>query len=247
MHRRQPAAAAHLRVGHDVHVDVAGVTNRPQADAGPREQRGQPSAAARAEHELGGVLSPGEGQQRLRYVVGDDLVEAAAERLGEPPLGRPARRVGAGEAVRSGHVQREQVAARRSCGDPRGTPDQRLAFGPAGQGDHDPLPGLPGVVDAVCFAVPLQSLVDLVGEPEQRELAQRREVAGPEVVAERGVDLLGRVDVAVRHPAAQRLGRHVDELDLVGGTDHGVGDRLPLRHPGDLRRPRRSATRGAGC
>ena len=50
----------------------------------------------------------------------------------------------------------------------------------------------------------------------QRELAQRAEVAAPEVVGERGVDLLGRVDVAVRHAPAQRLGRHVDELDLLG-------------------------------
>ena len=74
-----------------------------------------------------------------------------------------------------------------------------------------------------CCAVALQRLVDLVGGPEQGELAQRGEVADPEVVAQRGVDLLGGVDVAVRHPAPQRLGRHVDELDLVGRADHRVG------------------------
>ena len=38
-------------------------------------------------------------------------------------------------------------------------------------------------VDAVLLAVALQSLVDRVGEPEQGELAQRRQVAGAEVVA----------------------------------------------------------------
>ena len=79
----------------------------------------------------------------------------------------------------------------------------------------------------------LEPLVDAVGEPEQRELAQRREVAGAEVVAERGVDAIRLVDVAVRHAAPQRLRRHVDELDLVGAAHDVVGDRLALLHAGD--------------
>ena len=128
----------------------------------------------------------------------------------------------------------QQVAARGPGGDPGGPPDQRLALGPAGQRDHHPLPGLPGALDLVLDAVPLQALVHLVGQPEQRELAQRGEVPGAEVVGQRRVDLLRRVDVPVRHPAAQRLRRHVDHLDLVGGADDGVGHGLPLRHPGDL-------------
>ena len=79
----------------------------------------------------------------------------------------------------------------------------------------------------------LQPLVDPVGEPEQGELPQRREVADPEVVRQGGVDLLGLVDVAVGHPAAQRLRRHVDQLDLLGAAHHLVGHRLALHHPGD--------------
>ena len=74
----------------------------------------------------------------------------------------------------------------------------------------------------------LEALLDPVGDPQQGQLAQGGEVAGPEVVAERGVDLLGRVDVAVGHAAAQRLGAHVDQLDLVGAPHHGVGHRLAL-------------------
>ena len=49
-----------------------------------------------------------------------------------------------------------------------------------------------------------------------------------------GVDPLGRVDVAVRHPAADRLWRHVDQLDLVRAPHDGVRDRLLLLDPGDL-------------
>ena len=86
----------------------------------------------------------------------------------------------------------------------------------------------------MALAVVEQRVVDAVGDPEERQLAQRAEVAGAEVVAERRVDSLGRIDVAVRHPAADRLGGHVDELDLVGPPDDGVGDRLLLLDAGDL-------------
>ncbi len=104
----------------------------------------------------------------------------------------------------------------------------------AGQRDHDPLAGLPGALDAVLGPVPLQALVHLVGQPEQGQLPQGGEVAGAEVVGQRGVDLLRRVDVPVRHPAAQRLRGDVDQFDLVGGPDHGVRHGLPLRHASDL-------------
>ncbi len=90
-----------------------------------------------------------------------------------------------------------------------------------------------GCVDLVRAPVVVERVVDPVGQPEQRQLAQRGEVADPEVRRERGVDLLGLVDVAVRHPPAQRVGRHVDQLDLVGGADHLVRHGLALPDPGD--------------
>ena len=128
----------------------------------------------------------------------------------------------------------EQVAAGGPGRDPGPAADEGLALLASGQRDHDPLAGLPGALDAVLGPVPLQALVHLVGQPEQGQLPQRGEVAGAEVVGQRGVDLLGRVDVPVRHPAAQRLRGDVDQLDLVGGADHGVRHGFPLRHPGDL-------------
>ena len=128
----------------------------------------------------------------------------------------------------------QQVTARRPGRDPRGAPDQRVALRAAGERDDDPLPGLPGALDAVRGPVGLQALVHLVREPQQGQLAQRGQVPGAEVVGQRRVDLLRGVDVPVRHPPPQRLRRHVDQLDLVGGADHGVGDGFPLRHAGDL-------------
>ena len=85
----------------------------------------------------------------------------------------------------------------------------------------------------MALAVVVELLVDAVGHPQQGEFAQRGEVALPEVVAQGGVDALGRVDVAVGQTAAQGLGGHVHELDLVRRPHHPVRHRLLLRHPGD--------------
>ncbi len=41
------------------------------------------------------------------------------------------------------------------------------------------------------------------------------------------------VDVAVAHPLAERVGAHIDELDLVDGRQRLVRDPLPDRRPGD--------------
>ena len=85
-----------------------------------------------------------------------------------------------------------------------------------------------GSVDPVPPAVLREPLVDAVGEPGERELAQRREVARPEVVGERGVDPLRRVDVAAGEAVPKRDRRQVDQLQLVGPADDLVGDRLAL-------------------
>ena len=84
-----------------------------------------------------------------------------------------------------------------------------------------------------------ERFLDPIGDPQQGEFAQGAEVAGPEVVGERGVDALGGVDVAVRHPPPDRLRRHVDQLELVGAADDVVGHRLALHGAGDPRDRRR--------
>ena len=116
-------------------------------------------------------------------------------------------------------------------GHARGPPDQALPVRGAADADDHPLAGLPGVGDAMVGQVGLERLLDPVGDPQQGQLPQGAEVPRPEVVGEGGIDSLGRVDVAVGHAPAQRLGRHVDQLDLVGGADDGVGHGLALATP----------------
>src|SRR5581483_10774217 len=113
-------------------------------------------------------------------------------------------------------------------------PDQGLTAGGAADGNHDPLPGLPRPVEAVAGPVALEALLHPVGDPQEGQLPEGGQVSDPEVVGQGDVEALGVVDVAVGQPAPQGLGRHVDQLDLVGGPDEGVGDGLRRGNTGDL-------------
>ena len=149
------------------------------------------------------------------------------------PQLRDRRRRGADQPVAAQHVHGEQIGRPGALGDPRRAAQHRLALLVAGQRDDHPLAGLPDLLHVLLGAVALHGDVDLVGHPQQRQLPQRGEVARLEVVRERGVDLLGGVDVAVREPAPQRLGGDVDQLQLLRAADDLVGHGLPLPHTGD--------------
>ena len=213
-----------------MHVDRSGQAHD-TVDHGPAEQLLPARACRRSEHDLGGVLRSGEVDQRRGDVVAGHLAVLAAELLEQPALlgdglcrllVAPGRESGVGD-----DVDADQLAL-RPLGDACRAADEVIRPGRPGQGDHDAFARLPRAGDAVALAIVLEGVVDAVGDPEQGQLAQRRQVARPEVVGEGGVDLLRAVDVAVGQAAAQRLGRHVDELDLVGDAHGVVRDRLPL-------------------
>ena len=228
----QSASLAGLVVGDQVDVEVgSGVPGDGRADARPEHVL--PALAPRdAQHDLGGVDPAREGQQRGRDVVADDVVEGAAEVLDEGALDGEFLGRGGGQPVAAGDVDGHDLAAGALLGEPGGPPDQGPPLGAAGQADDDPLARAPDPRHLVLAAVRVEVLVDPVRHPQQRQLPQGGQVAGPEVVRQGRVDLVGLVDVAVRHPPPQRLGRHVDQLYLVGPPDHLVGDRLTLPYPG---------------
>ncbi|EPJ41365.1 putative Sensor protein KdpD [Streptomyces afghaniensis 772] len=220
-------------MGDDVHVEVGpGLPGDGRADTGSEDVL--PGLAARgAQDDLRGVHPAGEGEQRGRYVVADHVMERSAEVLDEGPLHRQFLGRGRGQPVAAGYVDGEYLAAGALLGQPRRPADERPALGPAGQADHDPLARAPDPRHPVVAAVLGEVGVDPVGHPEQRQLAQGGQVAGAEVVRQGRVDLVGCVDVAVRHPPPQRLGRHVDQLDLAGPPYDLVRHGLLLPHTGD--------------
>ena len=206
---------------------ITRLITEPRVSSAKRERRVAPRTicVALSVWAVATSASPMSAPTTSRYVPPSS---STSSRCAVEPVGGAA-----GEAVLRPHVDGEEVALRPRR-HARCAPHEALAVGGARQRDDDALARLPGPVDAVALAVVEQRVVDAVGDPEQRELAQRAEVAGAEVVPERRVDPLGRVDVPVRHPAPDRLGRHVDELDLVGPPHDGVGDRLLLLDAGDL-------------
>ena len=232
--RGQAQPATGLVVGDHVHVDGPGVLHDPGADA-LDERPGEPGAPRGADDELGGVDPAGEVQQGA---VGTSSSPTTVWKLAPTSSARRRSPATAPTGAPASPSPRSTCTANRSAaperfGDPGGAAQHRLALRTAGEGDDDPLAGLPDVGDLLVRAVPLQGDLDLVGEPQQGQLPQRGEVARLEVVGQRRVDPLRGVHVAVGHPAAQRLGGDVDQLDLLGVAHHLVGHGLLLAHPGD--------------
>ncbi len=213
-------------LGDHVDVEAVGASHDPVDDR-PSEELVPAIPAAGPDHHLGGLLGAGELDERLGHSLPDDLPVAPPELVEQAALCQELRSGPGGEAVRGDHVDADQPSV-QPPGDARGTAHELLTSRSAGDGDHHPLPGLPRLADAVGHHVGLEVLLHAIGDPEQGQLAKGGEVAGPEVVGQCRIHPLGRVDVAVSHPAAQRLGAHVDQLDLVGSSHHLVGDGLAL-------------------
>ena len=198
-----------------VHVDVAGH---------PRDASRTSRAAARASGCAGSrpstscvaLLGPGEVDERHRRSRrrrSRGTVPPRSSRSGGGARAIPAAARRVRRRARTCTPSRSPLAR---AADPRGPADQVLAAGRAGERDDDPLARLPRGRDAVVLHVALEASSTLSATQSSASSRSAREVAGPEVVGERGVDLLRRVDVAVRHAPPERLRRHVDELDLVG-------------------------------
>ena len=181
---------------------------------------------------MGGVLVAGEVAERADDVGGDDLVVGAAEVVEELAVAFEQLGRCIGTPVSRPDVDAEEITV-AALGHASGPADELFTGRGAGEGDDDSFTGFPGPVDPVLVAVAQQRLVDLVGDPEQRQLPQCAEVPRPEVAGQGGVDPIGGVDVAVRHPPPKGLGGHVDQLDLFGGADDLVGHGLPLLDAGD--------------
>ncbi len=166
--------------------------------------------------------------------VGTSSPVAAAEFVEQRPLPGELGRIGRAQSVLIVDVHGEEFPACGPRGDPGAPPQERLAFRAARERHDDPLAGLPLAVDAVLSEVALQRLIYFIGQPEERELPECREVAEPEVVRAGRIDPLRRVDVSAGEPVAQRLRVEVDDLDPIGAAEDLIGHGLALRDAGDL-------------
>ena len=220
-------------MAHDVDVDAGARLADHLSDHGAARQSLPLRPPARAHHDLGDVQRARRLEQRVADVRAGDLVILAAELLDELALTREERGRGRREAVLRNDVDAEEHAL-RPLGDAGRAADEALAVRRPRQRHEHALPRLPGLRDPVLGTVGGEGLVDPVGEPGERKLAQRGEVAGPEVVGERRVDPVRGVDVAAREPVPQRKRSKVDQLELVGAAHDLIRYSLALLDPGDL-------------
>ncbi len=235
--RRKAPARRRLRgplaglVADDVHVEPRSGGVKGAGHGRAEEQPAEAAAVRRADDELRRVRRRGRLHERLAHVGARHLAVRPAELLHESPLPvqRPVRR---DEAVLRCHVHGHEVGVHALC-HACGPADQAVPFGRAVQRHQHAFARLPGVADAVAQPVLGEALLDPVGDPHEGELPECGEVPGTEVVAQRGVDPLRRVDVPPRQPGADRLRGMVDQLQLVCAPHHLVRHRLALDHARD--------------
>jgi hypothetical protein len=157
-------------VGHQVYIDRPGLCGSRDADT--RGEQLRPAApAAGAQHQLRGIDTACERQQGIWDIGTHNLVVGTPEVFDEHSLAGQMGRVSAAEAITTYNVYGEQIGPLSAAGDPRSAADQGIALGPTGQGHNHPLPGFPVGADVVIGAVLVELLVDLAGDPEQRQLA----------------------------------------------------------------------------
>ena len=216
---RQARAAAHQRVDHRAVAQL------------------EPARAPRlADHDPRGVARAREGQDLLDHRTARHRHHLGAELGGQPhrlgEVGVLGLRQG---GVTVGlDIERDQLGLEPVGGALGG------AHGVGGTGagieaDDHALAGRPRAGDGVLAHVAQHLVVDPLGGAPQRQLAQRREVARREIVAQRALRLLADIDLALAQPRHQVGRREVDQLDLVGGVDDAVGHGLAHADAGDAR------------
>ena len=195
-----------------------------------------------ADEHIGGAAFGGDGGRDVGDVVALLDQHPGAEHGGEAPerpellalLGSPApSRAG---RRRAGRARRRGAApsARRGGRALRARPRRHQGQHPLGDRLRRRFDQLLAGADRL-LGPPWPGLrLDLLRGLAQRELAQGGQVLDPEEVVERGVDPLGRVDLARPQALDQRLGREVDQHHLVGGGEHGVGEGLAHADAGEL-------------
>jgi hypothetical protein len=152
-----------------VHVDRARKAHDPVDDGTSCELR-PARALTRADHELSRVLGTREVDQRGSHVAADHFVVLAAQLFEQLAMLCDRLAVAARKAIFAENVDTDEIAV-LTLRDPRCPPNQRVSAGCTRDRDNDPFARFPRLLDAVTFAVVLQPLVDLVGDPQQRELA----------------------------------------------------------------------------
>ena len=220
-----------------MHADIAGAAHQVVHHRAAHELE-PPGTRRLPDHDLGDVV----GLRETDHIIGDTALDGGnGERLAAQRFGEP-QRIGQPVALLVGQLQ---AAPRLDAdGGPGRVQPVRQPLGVAHEpcrprvladADQGAFTRRPGAGDGVGLHVGQQLLVDPLGGPAQRQLAQRGQVARREIMLERPLGLLGDVDLALLQPLDQVVGRQIDQLDRVGAVEHRIRHGLAHPHMGDLR------------
>ena len=220
-------------VGAHPDVQPPGATDQAPRDAERQQQR--PACTRGADEDPRRVVLARPREDLVGGIVPGHRDRAAAELLGEPQrlLRCFPPRGGQRGVARQLHVQRGPRCLQLPR-EPSGRAHQ--AQRPVGGRDahQQPLARGPRLGDARGGAPPAHLRVHPLRRAAQCQLPERDQVAPPEEAVERALRLVRHVHLALAEPLLEHLGRHVDQLELVGLVEQGIRHRLAHDHAGDL-------------
>ena len=195
----------------------------------------EPARAGRfADDDLGDVVGAGIGDEFVGDVAPGDRNRRCTQALGQPQMVGDAVALDIAEPLgaRGLDIDRGPRHA-QAIGDPPCIANQPRRARRLADADQHPLTGRPRAGNRMLAHMRQQLLVDALGGAAQRQLAQRRQIAGREKVANRALGLLRHIDLALVQALDQILGREVDDFDVVGLVEHAVGHGLAHADSGD--------------
>ena len=187
------------------------------------------------EHDLGHVFTPCEPQDLGRVIAALETHGFAAQTLGETEqLGELIGPLGVG--CLADRLDRHRGPGRIESGrELARAPDDALRNLVRADAGEQALGRRPGSFDRLLAQIVDHLVVDPLGGAAQRQLAQRRQIAGGEETLGRPSGRLRHIDLALVQALDELVGGQIDQNDVGGLLQHPVGNGLAHNDAGNAR------------
>ena len=228
----RPERRSRLFARNDVNLDSAGAAHQRLRQRATKHAAQGPRLRL-TEHDLRDIFARRESQNVTRKVVALKAHGLAAQTLGEAEhFGEPVGALGVARLADrlDSHCDPVCVEAGRELAR---APDHPLRHVVRANAGEQAFGRGPRTLDRLLAQVVDHLVVDAVGGAAQRQLAQRRQIAGSEETLRRATRRLRHIDLAVVQALDEFVGREIDQNDVGGLLQDEVGDSLAHGDAGD--------------